>query len=284
VLEEQHIHEHGPGARMSTLPDYSTPPVTEVALSVLFEPLPSLLTPQYGLFWSRLRNAFPRVEERGPIEPQIERFGERPNVAPSVRFLDRPVTPRCWFLNEAGSELIQLQQDQLIHNWRKIDEGASYPHFEHVSSQFRKDLAMFEAFVRDEKLGDLIPKQCEITYVNRLTRGEGWKTLGQVELVSTLWRKPSGFLPEPEDVRFGVRYLIPDAKGSPFGRLHVMLNPVFDIQKNDSEFILTLTARGKPQGEGSAGVMSFLEIGHEWIVRGFDALTQPSMHELWGKK
>ena len=35
------------------LPDFEAPPLIEVAISVQFEPIPDLQTPQIGLLWSR---------------------------------------------------------------------------------------------------------------------------------------------------------------------------------------------------------------------------------------
>jgi hypothetical protein len=48
-------------------------------------------------------------------------------------------------------------------------------------------------------------------------------------------------------------------------------------------FRFTLTARGQPLGTGLAGVLEFLDLGREWIVTGFDELTTPEMHRLWGR-
>ena len=43
-----------------------------------------------------------------------QRFGDKPIVAgPQLRVLDAPETPRAWFLNLAGDQLIQLQRDRI---------------------------------------------------------------------------------------------------------------------------------------------------------------------------
>jgi hypothetical protein len=40
-------------------PDFADPPVVEVALSVQFDPLSALRTPQIGLLWAEYRTRFP---------------------------------------------------------------------------------------------------------------------------------------------------------------------------------------------------------------------------------
>src|SRR4030042_1345777 len=90
-------------------PDFVSPPVVEVALSVQFESLGKLRTPQLGSLWQEFRDRFPVTEEPPPLDAVVERFGAprvRKGVA-RIEMLESPPTPRCWFLNEAGTELIQ---------------------------------------------------------------------------------------------------------------------------------------------------------------------------------
>ena len=46
-------------------------------------------------------------------------------------------------------------------------------------------------------------------------------------------------------------------------------------------FVLNLTARGEPLGDGVNGAFAFLELARDWIVKGFDELTRPEMHRVW---
>ena len=105
------------------LPDFANPPLAEVALSVQFEPLEQLRTAQIGLLWGEFRQRFPVTEEHAPLDSVIERFGvSRTSVLePRLQMLETPPVPRVWFLNEAGTELIQVQQERFIHNWRRLN-------------------------------------------------------------------------------------------------------------------------------------------------------------------
>lgn len=97
------------------------------------------------------------------------------------------------------------------------------------------------------------------------------------------------FLPEPEDGRFGVRYRIPDpSTGQPIGRLYVngasMAQGTAGWRASEAGYVLQLFARGKPLGEGLEGALAFMDLGHEWVVRGFSSITTPSMHHEWGRQ
>jgi len=44
---------------------------------------------------------------------------------------------------------------------------------------------------------------------------------------------------------------------------------------------LRLTARGAPDTPDLDGVLAWMDVGREWIVRGFADITSPSAHALW---
>ena len=81
-----------------------------------------------------------------------------------------------------------------------------------------------------------------------------------------------------------VRYVIPGADGEPLGRLHIVMEPGYRRDDNRPMFLLDLTARGRPERDGVDGVLRFLEIGREWVVRGFAAVTTAQMHKIWGRR
>jgi len=92
------------------------------------------------------------------------------------------------------------------------------------------------------------------------------------------------FLETPEyveDAKVRLRFLIPDQAGKPIGRLHITIDPGYRRSDNHPLFIINLTARGAPGGEGIDGVMKFLDLGREWVVRGFTSITTPKMHHIW---
>jgi uncharacterized protein (TIGR04255 family) len=53
------------------LPKFDKPPVTEVVLGLAFKDLP-LQVGHVGLFWQKVRDEFPNIEERPPLGLIIE--------------------------------------------------------------------------------------------------------------------------------------------------------------------------------------------------------------------
>lgn len=273
---------------MSTkLPDFSDPPVVEVALAAQFDPLHELRTPQVGLLWQRLRDRFPKLEEHAPLDPVIERFGITGSPEANVRLemMKTPPVPRVWFLNDSGTELIQVQQDRFIHNWRRAATDEGYPHYKYLRKTFEKNWRVFESFCGEEGLDIPSSNQCEITYVNHIIAGEGWERHGDLGnvlmLFSPTYSEP--FLPAVEGARIACRYVIPNDSGEPLGRLHVSVDNAYRRSDSRAMLVLNMVARGRPIGDGLTGVLRFMDVGHEWIVRGFASITTKQMHEIWGR-
>jgi len=268
------------------LPDFSNPPVIEVALSVQFEPLSALRIPHFGLLWSEFRGEFPRTEEHPPLPAMIEQFGVRRAPKIGIRVEAVFPIPQCRLLNDKGTEIIQIQQDRFVHNWRKVGTGDEYPRYEFVKRRFEGELDTFRQFLAREGVGELVPNQCEVTYVNHIISGAGWGRHAELGEILTVWttRYSDNLLSEPEDVAFGVRYIIPGGDGSPLGRLLVSVNPTYRTEDDRPIYVLVLTARGRPISGGIEGALGFLDIGREWIVRGFTSLTSMRMHEIWGRR
>lgn len=273
---------------VAPLPEFERPPIAEVTLGMQFNPLVGLTTTRMGLLWARFRDRFPHTEEHAPLPSVMEEFGPTRafNVGLEITEIDAPPLPRCWFLNEASSELIQVQQDRFIRNWRKLDASDEYPRYEQIRESFKSNINEFIAFLAEEQIGELVPNQCEITYIDQLPLGEGWEGFGQLDRVLTIWsgRYSDDFLPDPEDVMTRIRYVIPNADGEQIGRLHVAAEPAYRRSDGTPVLVLRVTARGRPAGDGIDGALQFLDTGHEWAVKGFVSLTTTHMHAFWGRR
>lgn len=269
--------------RPEDLPNFRKPPLAETVLSLQFEPVVGLTTAHIGLLWNRLRKQLPVIEEHPPLPAMFEKFGLPLAPPVEITFEEKPPMPRVWFLNQAGSELIQVQADRFIHNWRKMEGIDPYPRYEPIRDKFRDEVAVLQAFLRDEKLGDLAVNQCEITYVNHIESCCVWERHGELEKAFVMFSRlrSASFLPEPEDVALRMRFVIPDTSGNPVGRLHAVVQPAWKRSDNSPILTLSLTARGAPMGEGVDGAFSFFDLGREWIVKGFADLTTPEMQRMW---
>jgi uncharacterized protein (TIGR04255 family) len=274
----------------SSFPEFELPPVVEVAISLQFKPLDLLRTPHLGLLWEGFRReGYSRIEDHGELEPTYEEFGTKPAPRVGVRiqtFDDAPPLPRVWFLNEAQNELIQVQRDRLIVNWRQGAQATKYPRYVNIIKRFRSSLAILTQFAVAEKLGSIAPTQCEVTYVNHMPSGLGWSTHAELDQVVTTWgnRYSDDYLDIPEDVGFTIRYKMNDQQGNPLGRLHVAFQSAYRTTDGLPIFVMNMTARGKPAPADLDGVFRLFDREHEWIVRGFASITTTHMHDLWRRK
>ena len=267
-------------------PKFDHPPVSEVAISVQFDPLTGLQPIHLGRWWKDERLAqYPYTEERAPLEPTAETF-EVPQPAPAFNFriAGVPPTPAVWFLTEDRTELLQIQRDRFTRNWSKRSSDEPYPSYDNLWPAFERDFLNFSRFLVEEGLGTPSPIQCELTYVNPIATGPNWKKHSDLARVLAPWsgRNTEGFLPAPEDVQIALRYVLPNPEGQPAGRLYVKVDPA-RAQDGAPIFLMTLSARGTPFGPGIEGVKAFLDAGHDWIVRGFSTLTTKPMHKEWGR-
>jgi uncharacterized protein (TIGR04255 family) len=269
--------------RPEDLPDFRKPPLAETVLSLQFEPISGLTTAHLGLLWLRFREQLPFIEEQPPLPPVVEKFGPPAPAQVEVTVEEKPPVPRLWFLNQDKTELIQVQADRFIHNWRKMEGLEPYPRFEPIRDKFRNEVDTLVRFLKDESMGAPLVNQCEVTYVDHIEPSGVWERHGQLEKVLSNWTAAPGrrFLPEAEDGSVRLRFLMRGESGKPVGRLHVIFQPAWKKTDNTPIMVMNLTARGAPLGEGIEGAFRFFELGRRWIVKGFAELTTSDMHKAW---
>lgn len=264
--------------------DFGRPPVTETILGVQFLPLRRLTLPYIGVFWGEVRTEYPGQEVKPALSPVVEDFSGVPGPDGSlgIQVMTEP-DARCWFIDGTSTQLIQVQRDRFIRNWRKGQppQHDEYPRYDVLRPRFATDWQRFVAFLEREGLGRPEINQCEVTYVNHVELGVGWEKLGEAHKVLGLLRgmEKREILPEPEIVILNARYLMPEGRG----RLHVSAQPA--IRRSDGKQVLqlTLTARGKPDSSALDDILRWFDEGHNWIVHGFVDVTTPAMHQTWGR-
>jgi len=262
--------------------DFERPPVIETILSVQFAPLPNLTLPYLGLYWGQVRERYPSQEVKPPLPAVIEDFTKAPSVPRLGIQLSSEPDARCWFIDATSTQLIQIQRDRFIRNWRKREPPHdAYPRYEDLRPRFERDWASFLEFLSREDLGRPEVNQCEVTYINHIELGQGWQSVGDPhEVLTVLQRQPGTFLPAPEGVVVNVRYLMPEHRG----RLHVASQPAIRRQDGKPVMQLTLTARGRPASTKLEDIVAWFDEGHDWIVNGFVDITTPVMHQIWGRR
>jgi uncharacterized protein (TIGR04255 family) len=257
---------------------FERPPVIEVVCGVLFGTLPRLRTAHVGVFWNLLRDDFPTADEAPPLLPVIE-TQETSLLDGSDLALEAPL-PRSWFRTTDGHGLIQLQRDRFVYNWkRESPEDGAYPSYDAVIIEFEERWAQFGDFVAREGLGELVPRQFELIYVNIIPK-EGIPTNDPVLIDHALDTSHSRFLPEPESFNWQTSYPLPDENG----RLHMVANSVRQSTTGKPGIRLDMTARGI-NDEPTARMREWFDLAHTWIVNGFADVTTESMQQkVWGRQ
>ncbi len=269
---------------MTSLPSFKSPPVTEVVIGSRFQQSADYSVVSVGQLAAQLRDAgFGTVQEQPGYDAPTERFGPGSMVNQiSLELLTGPPPTRYWFLNDAGEELLQLQPDWLAANWRKVAPDAKYGRWESRWDAFSTWIDRVEAAVAPEK--GLDHNQVEVTYINHIEPSGVWTSHSDASKVFSFVHSPGEtFLPSPEQLRSDGQFVMTH-EGQPVGRLHVTVVPGFRRTPNDPVFVMNLTARGRPLGDGREGIKQFADLAHEWIVRGFADLTTSVMHEAWERE
>jgi uncharacterized protein (TIGR04255 family) len=268
----------------SPLPEFEKPPVSEVAMGVEFLPLANWRSPHAGLYWGRINKEYPQTEVQPPLPSQIEKFGEEFWAQPAFRVeLANPDSNRSWFLADPATKLVQVQRDHFIINWRKVRGDEVYPRYlKEIRPRFEREWKHFCGFLVEQKIGTVSVQQCELTYVNDVLKDDGWSSFAEaLTLFEPWWKRGSdGFLPIPETVTVMGSVQMPNQSG----RLHFSAQHVRRTIDNREAIQLRLVARGRPLSGEDKDILNWMDLAHEWIVRGFTDLTSARAHKLWGRK
>jgi uncharacterized protein (TIGR04255 family) len=274
LSEADQVAGFGIGMVERTLPDYDNPPAVETALGLRFSPIEGWNVFHYGALLQKFKNKYPKHELRPPIGEITFQF------SPESDFSNLPV--RCWFLNEDNTQLVQIQNNCFIRNWRRADETASYLHYDVVRPLFQDDWSTFQRFLEEEGLPKPSIWQCEVTYVNHFVRGREWHDFRDLHELYPAWAglPAVGLFARPEMVSFSLSYSLPDRSGM----LQFASQP--GVRKADGAEIiqLTITALGKPLSSQESDIFAWLDKGRSAVVTGFRQFTSEQVNRLWGLK
>jgi uncharacterized protein (TIGR04255 family) len=259
--------------------------VAEVSLDAALDPLPLVRNAHLGLFWAdHLRDEFPVTADQPPLPFNEETFGKNPaqQLPVQITLEQRVPVLRQWFISGDDTQVIQVQQDRFIQNWRRRSPAADYPRYENLRESFERRFMSYSEFLTSNDLGNPTIRQAEVTYTNHLQPDEVWQNQHDLDRVLKCWRPDfgeEGLLADPiDDIQLAWRHSISDETG-PFARLYISLSPVAA-----GGLILQLSVRGKPRDGSLKMTMAFFDMGRERIVKGFTAITTEAMHRRWRRR
>lgn len=264
-------------------PVYQRPPVVETVLSVQFGEIEQLKSAHFGLFFSRIRDKYPVLEEATRLPPIVEHFPRR--NAPRIRTITvgPPDVQRTLFHNsivEESDSLVQLQPDRLSLNWRK--KSSAYPPYADRRSEFVRVLGVLLAMCDEEAIGPVVPNLCEVIYVNHIPvrRDDRAAECFPRVLKGLRWDDLDPAFPPPSAVGYNRMFEYPNRNGRLYAESSIGMDP------SGKEFIvLKMTGRFRCDPDGIASIATTLDLAHECAIVGFESLTTIEAQRVdWGRQ
>ncbi len=251
-------------------PDFKKPPVVETSAGFHFIPMQGWTVLHYGLLWEKLAARYQRSEFNPPIlEP-----GEI-SVDPTKGFANLPV--RVSFVDASNTNLVQVQNNFILHNWRKSETLSLYQHYSATRDALTTDWRTFRDFLSQHSLKFTEVVRCEASYFNHLVRGESWQSYSELPELFPAWKgtSPDGaLLSTPQMIGITASYSRKD------GMLQIASQPA--LRQDGKEIIqLTITATGRPPAQGDDSLFGCLDGCHQAAVHGFIEFTSEKLHSRW---
>lgn len=259
------------------LPSFGSPPAVEVVVGVEFLPLPGLGPVKLVGLHELWADKFPKLLEQPALPPTAP-----PTSGPQgfIQFqfsLGAPAL-RLWMLNESEDELLQVQNDRLVLNWRRtLGDDRTYPRYDYLRGIYQDVYAEFREQVAHLNVGTFRPHTAVVSYMNRFEIQADEELKDVIAPLSQTWNLLSNVTPE-------ISMNVPVMSGDSPNALRGQLAAKASIDSKDRKYgyleVLTRIGVSDPGGDVLAG----LDLAHWSCVDGFDRLTTEKMHQRWGKE
>jgi uncharacterized protein (TIGR04255 family) len=265
----------------TTDPAFDTPPVIETVLGVQFEPLKDLTSVHVGWFWKEyLDRNWNKFTETLALPDQFERFEPTPFAPPQIRIGPVKFPGRSQISNPGDGRMIQIQPSQFHYNWNRV--RGEYPRYRKVLEEFERHFANFCRFVKQADLGEVVPNQWELTYIDSIPKGALWENPSDWHEVLPGLFSPLRHVGSVRLEAFGGvwQFEIPPQRG----RLHVTVN-LAALESDPTPVLLyQSTARGPIPKKGGLTLREGLNLGHQAAVDLFLGVTSEKAQKTWGRK
>lgn len=262
---------------------FDRPPVDEVVLSVLFEPLYRLLAPHLGDIWKEYkRDGFVDIGEHPPVIPAVEKF-PNPTKRPELR-INVTDLPRLWFIHEDDSQIIQVQRDRFTFNWRRTTPEQQYPGFSVILNCFQVFYNRFCQIISRLEAGTVTPSQFELTYIDQLFQGTDWDTLDSIGKIYNIFvdSQPSNsFWSGAESMILRTSFPVADLNG----RLHLTISNRIKKVGGQQTLQTEFTLRGFQENTEQRTIITWFKSAHGEIRKKFVSMfTEDIQTQAWKRK
>lgn len=256
-------------------------------MSIQFDPPKGLNPAHLGAFWVTQKDSLPHVRTVQPIATTNEIFGGQGQWLPPSMQLAFTNEPDCRLQMTSLDDqwMYQVQTNRLVVNWRKRSD--EYPRFSKTCTRFRSALDAWQTFLVESEMAPLRPRLWELTYVNRIPRGNLWEQpCDWPKVFPGLWGGDFAAIEGVELCGFQGQWVWEMAQ--PPARLYVEPKPGRSAEEPSQDVLfLSLTARGhaNPSGASAAnnidGIEAGVKIGHDLIVGTFDRIASDIAKKEW---
>jgi len=257
-------------------PSFDRPPLVEVALGVEFSPVPGFGAITLVRLADRLHDRYPVVQEYPPLPPNPP-IGLDDQIGGGLVVNMGAPSIRLWLLSREQDQLLQVQRDRLILNWRAGTNNNSYPRYQDaLRPAFAREYRGLLSFLMDTGLPTLSLVGVEVTYVNVFSG-----SVDESPDIGAILRsqQPSkGRFGTPRTTRLQQQW---EWNGDDAAASILTMNAA---QPASGESAMNLTARSSlGMNAGIDDVLRSLDLCHDEVVSAFVELTEPDRHLEWGR-
>lgn len=246
-----------------------SPPVIEVALAIEFGRIQELGPVALARLASEWATEYPVMREVPGLPPT--------NLNPGVesfQIVSGSIPSRIWLLSSDGNDLLQVQQDRIIVNWRRLDSDLAYPGHQTLLNTIRLRWNELVERLSALKLPTPTPTLVEWTYVNHLDQ-EILTRRGLTFFNNTLDELPG----EPNSFAFEITRKVSVDGQQGFMAVVGALSP----SPSESQiFALTIMTKLQLDSQDPQRALDLLLHAHELSRAGFDKVTSSDARTGWG--
>jgi uncharacterized protein (TIGR04255 family) len=263
------------GERLSSM-DVDNPPVIETSLGFFIAKIAGWNVLHFGALREHFKHKYPVTEFPPPII--------QPIAGPPVTLQWSPsesmIPLRALFTDESRTQLVQVQNEFFLHNWRKTDKTTNYAHFEQMLPLFKQDWRTYLEFLRSQQLDKPKVLRCEMSYFNHIVRGRDWESFEDFPSLFRVWRgfEKGGVFKNLESATFNI------AQSIGKGKAQIFVSP--GVRSLDGKEILQMnvTASTVPNGSEDDELFEALTECHRIALKAFDAFITDESLKKWGMK
>lgn len=264
---------------MTDLLSFEHPPVREVTLALMLQPMPKLQTMHLAPLQVDWRPSYPVLQEVAPLAPWSPADSD---VVELVQTGNSWPMGLCTFKTASGAKAVRFQHDRFILKWDfdNEEESQEYPGFDALRDELLEKFDAYAKLAHDSTGAPPVVMRVDVTYSNHL---RGISAQNAIAGLVSGWRARAEFpFREPDYCGFRVRYNESESH-SQIGVLVGIDSAAGESANEEETKSSTLTLDAEADIHENADYIEALESAHDVITAAFLDVTSSKMQETWGR-